>query len=730
MQKKAKAWLSLATALALLGGCVFSGSFAALAEEDTYGDKTVIDAIDSAEGWGDADFLRLETSAAGEAFLLGNRDIGFMQYTYSFAAKDLSAYKDAGYLHVRIYLSDASKVTDARAEITSSGEGANQSAAWALGGHAWKNGWNDLYLEASKAENWNSAINWGAANYFRIYFNYTDNITTGIDDLYMCKKGQYPAEPDLTLPTNEGYNKHIPVADTADLEDWSTKADHRVATSPAGLTWLESRTDGIIQYTHTMEPGANFLEYKDQGYLHLWLYVENKELLSGGQAELTSSGFGDSLETGWDLKPYVSKNGWNELFLPVKDAVKTGGDTDFAAVNFFRVYLTYTGTMKTGLMDPTLCLEKAEEEEKPVYGTKLAIDEGTSTGKWLPTGTAANTAGGPEDGAYIGAETADVAVYARAFSPAMDLRRYVKDGFLHIFVYVDNVANVSGGQIELTGSRAADVQEIHWNVKDYLTKNGWNELYLPLAEAIEEGGRPNFQLINYFRVYIAYTGTMKTGITDIYACLEGAGEDALPTDYSKLFNDKKITIDPVEKIADWGNTGIAAKTSGSPVKGTYFESSAKDASNFARVFDPALKLSRYPNGCLKLYVYVEDLSKLTGGQIELTSGGEADKNELHWNVLDFLYQDGWNELYLPMNLAEEQGGKIDLGAVNFFRAYFLYDGAAMRTGIDEIALYGEGTPGDNPETGAQRGAGEGMGLAALLSAAAGVLVYTRRRARA
>ena len=71
MQKKAKAWLSLATALALLGGCVFSGSFAVLAAEDTYGDKTVIDAIDSAEGWGDADFLRLETSAAGEAFLLG-----------------------------------------------------------------------------------------------------------------------------------------------------------------------------------------------------------------------------------------------------------------------------------------------------------------------------------------------------------------------------------------------------------------------------------------------------------------------------------------------------------------------------------------------------------------------------------------------------------------------------------------------------------------------------------
>lgn len=123
----------------------------------------------------------------------------------------------------------------------------------------------------------------------------------------------------------------------------------------------------------------------------------------------------------------------------------------------------------------------------------------------------------------------------------MDLRNYVKDGFLHLWVYVDDVANVSGGQIELTGSRAADVQEIHWNVKDYLTKNGWNELYLPLAEAIEEGGRPNFQLINYFRVYIAYTGTMKTGITDIYACLEGAGEDALPTDYSKLFTDKKIT---------------------------------------------------------------------------------------------------------------------------------------------------------------------------------------------
>ncbi len=728
MKKKSKAWLSLAMALTMLGVSVLSGSFAAVAAEDTYGDKTVIDTIDSAEGWGDADFLRLETSAAGETFLLGNRDIGFMQYTYSFAAKNLSTYEGAGYLHVRVYLSDASKVTDARAEITSSGEGANQSAAWALGAYAWKTGWNDLYLEASKAEDWNSAINWSAANYFRIYFHYTDNITTGVDDLYMCKKGQYPVEPELTLPTNEGYNKHTPVADAADLDDWSTKADHRVATSPAGLSWLESRTDGIIQYTHTVEPGANFLDYKDQGYLHLWLYVENKELLSGGQAELSSSGFGDSLETGWDLKPYIAKNGWNELFLPVKDAVKAGGDTDFAAVNFFRVYLTYTGTMKTGLMDPTLCLEKVEEEPT-VYGTKLAIEAGTSIDNWLPTGTSVQTSGGPEDGAYIGAETADIAVYARAFSPAMDLRNYVKDGFLHLWVYVDDVANVAGGQIELTGSRAADVQEIHWDVKEYLTKDGWNELYLPFAKAVEEGGRPNFQLINYFRVYIAYTGSMKTGITDIYACLKGAGEDAKPTDYSKLATDKKITIDPVEKIADWGNTGITAKTSGSPVKGTYFESSAKDASNFARVFDPALKLGGYRNGCLKMYVYVEDLSKLTGGQIELASGGEADKNELHWNVLDFLYQDGWNELYLPMNLAEEQGGKIDLGSVNFFRAYFLYDGASTKTGIDDITLYGEGTPTDNPKTGAASGVGTVIGFTALLSAA-GALVYTRRKSRA
>lgn len=148
--------------------------------------------------------------------------------------------------------------------------------------------------------------------------------------------------------------------------------------------------------------------------------MENKELLSGGQAELSSSGFGDSLETGWDLKPYIAKNGWNELFLPVKDAVKTGGDTDFAAVNFFRVYLTYTGTMKTGLMDPTLCLEKVEEEPT-VYGTKLAIEAGTSIDQFgcLPA---------PRSRRAVDRKTGLISVPKRQTSrcmPELSLRRWI-----------------------------------------------------------------------------------------------------------------------------------------------------------------------------------------------------------------------------------------------------------------------------------------------------------------
>ena len=43
---------------------------------------------------------------------------------------------------------------------------------------------------------------------------------------------------------------------------------------------------------------------------------------------------------------------------------------------------------------------------------------------------------------------------------------------------------------------------MNWSVTQYITVSGWNELYLPLAEAGISGGEFDSEAFNYIRMYI------------------------------------------------------------------------------------------------------------------------------------------------------------------------------------------------------------------------------------
>ena len=68
-------------------------------------------------------------------------------------------------------------------------------------------------------------------------------------------------------------------------------------------------------------------------------------------------------------------------------------------------------------------------------------------------------------------------------------------------MYVTDYDNIDRGYIELTSSGGYDVEEICWKVQDYLKNPGWNELYLPLKDAIT--GEPAFNAkgLTYLRLY-------------------------------------------------------------------------------------------------------------------------------------------------------------------------------------------------------------------------------------
>lgn len=75
------------------------------------------------------------------------------------------------------------------------------------------------------------------------------------------------------------------------------------------------------------------------------------------------------------------------------------------------------------------------------------------------------------------------------------------------------------------------------------------------------------------------------------------------------------------------------------------------------------------SGYLSFWLYVSDASQLEGGEIEISSSGAADNQELHWAFGSADLVDGWNQLQLQISEAVSTGGGADLDAVNFFRVY-------------------------------------------------------------
>lgn len=75
------------------------------------------------------------------------------------------------------------------------------------------------------------------------------------------------------------------------------------------------------------------------GYLHFYIYCSDiTQIGDQGQIEITSSGYCDINEYGWSLFEYVTKTGWNEVWLDLSGAEITGGAADLANINYFRIY--------------------------------------------------------------------------------------------------------------------------------------------------------------------------------------------------------------------------------------------------------------------------------------------------------------------------------------------------------------------------------------------------------
>ncbi len=233
--------------------------------------------------------------------------------------------------------------------------------------------------------------------------------------------------------------------------------------------------------------------------------------------------------------------------------------------------------------------------------------------------------------------------------------------FLHLWFYVDNVASLNGNlRIGIGSGGTHDDAEIKWSVSKEQLTDGWNELKLDFADASTSDSF-QYKKINYMRIYQnsgVASSSIVTIVDDVRAVNEVEG---------------KFILDCDTKDSRSGISGADITT----VEGEYKEGSgaAKSTSGQIRLqskLKEAVDISEYADGKLHLWLYVGDKSSLTSSSlhIEISSSGQADNNELQWNVsLSSLNGNSWNELNLELSEGIKNG-TIDLSAVNFVRMYF------------------------------------------------------------
>lgn len=90
------------------------------------------------------------------------------------------------------------------------------------------------------------------------------------------------------------------------------------------------------------------------------------------------------------------------------------------------------------------------------------------------------------------------------------------------------------------------------------------------------------------------------------------------------------------------------------------------------------------DGWVHFYVYTDNPSVVTGGQIEFTSSGRPDVNELGIGEFgrSIPLKKGWNEMDLPLSDFVFQGGALDYAKVNCVRVYFNIAGGSSNNGAD------------------------------------------------
>ncbi len=289
------------------------------------------------------------------------------------------------------------------------------------------------------------------------------------------------------------------------------------------------------------------------------------------------------------------------------------------------------------------------------------------------------------DGGHNGVKATDAACPVVCWAPTepVDISGYA-DGGITISLYISDVyaIEVGEGQAHVELSSNGGLSATYWEVSELVT-TGWNDLTLNFADAASNSA--DLSSINYFR-YFQYGTDLTIAVDEVVAFVEGEVVET-EAEAAEEETEEEVVVETKEGI--YNKLYISEEGTGS------FKSSA-DIVAFASTVGPWDLTNYKDNGGVHILVYCADPAAIGNGQVELSSSGAPDAQEINWKFKDIELVEGWNDLYLDFNDVPEKEewesrfGGMYWDAVNYCRIYFNPNteaGVDMEIEIKDVYVY-------------------------------------------
>lgn len=240
---------------------------------------------------------------------------------------------------------------------------------------------------------------------------------------------------------------------------------------------------------------------------------------------------------------------------------------------------------------------------------------------------------------------------------------------LKMRVYIENIdkpgdvsfiQNAGFSMIEFANEQTPTDTYVQWNIKSLNLKSGWNDLYLPLSTGDKKANFDLTKPLNWFRFCLARItgdpGAIIFRLKDIQLIDTSVLVDppvVFQPDTTYLIGNIPYTMN--SPLANGVTFSNAKSFTDSPIN-----ASTHDKKQVYLMFDANIT-EQTPGD-----IFV--LSRVSG-QIELSSSGKADVNEMTWGIGSVDWKAGQHTYMVPFSTGGKTGGDMDLSNINFIRFY-------------------------------------------------------------